>query len=99
MSMKSENLAFSQPPTVEHDILANWPLPDGSKGLNFMELYSASEADPRVIATMARERAIQTLGNLTSLRSSLNSAQSNLGWQQKRPELMRYSLAPQSIVV
>jgi hypothetical protein len=98
MSSKSENLAFSQQPTVEHIMpqgwLPNWPLPDGSKGLDFMELYSASETDPRAISTRARETAVQTLGNLTILSSGLNSAQSNLGWEQKRPELMKHSLLP-----
>jgi len=98
MSTKSENLAFSQQPTVEHIMplgwIANWPLPDGSKGLDFMELYSASEADPRAVATRSRETAVQTLGNLTILSSGLNSAQSNLSWEKKRPELMKHSLLP-----
>jgi len=98
MSTKSENLAFSQQPTVEHIMpqgwIANWPLADGSKGLDFMELYSAAESDPRAIATRARETAVQTLGNLTILSSGLNSAQSNYAWEQKRPELMKHSLLP-----
>jgi hypothetical protein len=98
MSMKSEHLSFSQQPTVEHIMpqgwIANWPLPDGSKGLDFMDLYNASAADPRAVATRSRETAVQTLGNLTILSSGLNSAQSNLRWEQKRPELMKHSLLP-----
>jgi hypothetical protein len=98
MSTKSENLAFSQQPTVEHVMpqgwLTNWPLPDGSKGLDFLELYNASENDPRAVATRKRENAVQTLGNLTILSSGLNSAQSNLSWKQKGPELVKHSLLP-----
>jgi len=98
MSTKSENLSFSQPPTVEHimpqEWVANWPLQDGSMGLDFVELYGTPETDPRAIATRARESAVQTLGNLTILSSGLNSAQSNFGWEQKRPELMKNSLLP-----
>ncbi len=74
--------------------IANWPLSDDSKGMDFMELYGASETDLRAVATRARERAVQTLGNLTILSSGLNSAQSNYGWEQKRPELMKHSLLP-----
>jgi hypothetical protein len=98
MSTKSENLAFVQQPTVEHIMpqgwLKNWPLPDGSKGLDFVELYSAAESDPRALATRVRDSAVQTLGNLTILSQGLNSSQSNYGWGQKRPELMVHSLLP-----
>jgi len=98
MSAKSEKLTFSQQPTVEHVMpqtwIANWPLDNGSKGMDFIELYGSSETDPRAVATRARERAVQTLGNLTILSSELNSAQSNYGWEQKRPELMKHSLLP-----
>jgi hypothetical protein len=38
--------------------------------------------------------AIQTLGNLTILSTGINSAQSNLPWDQKRPEMMTHSLLP-----
>jgi hypothetical protein len=37
---------------------------------------------------------VQTLGNLTILSSALNSAQSNLPWKKKLPELMKHSLLP-----
>ncbi len=98
MSTKSEKLAFTEQPTVEHIMpqgwLANWPLPDGTKGLDFMDLWSASETDPKAKATRDRDSAVQTLGNLTILSSALNSAQSNYGWEQKRPELMKHSLLP-----
>jgi hypothetical protein len=98
MSSKSEALFFAEQPSVEHimpqDWTANWSLPDGSKGLTMMELFQAPENDPRSRATRKREAAIQTLGNLTILSTSLNSAQNNYGWKQKRPAMMKHSLLP-----
>jgi uncharacterized protein with ParB-like and HNH nuclease domain len=98
MSSKSEMIAFSKPLTIEHIMpqtwVPNWPLPDGTKGMEFPELYKASDTDPRAIATRKREVALQTLGNLTILSTALNTAQSNYGWAQKRPEMMKHSLLP-----
>ena len=42
----------------------------------------------------ARKNALQTLGNLTILSTALNTAQSNLPWSEKRPELLKHSLLP-----
>jgi uncharacterized protein with ParB-like and HNH nuclease domain len=98
MSSKSEKLFFAKQPTVEHIMpqgwISNWPLPDGSPGMTMVELWGASEADPRAVATRDRERAIQTLGNLTILSDALNTAQSHYSWDKKRPELMKHSLLP-----
>ncbi len=98
MSSKSEALTFSEQPSVEHIMpqgwIANWPFPDGSKGMEFVERYQASERDDRALNTRKRDRAVQTLGNLTILSTGLNAAQSNYGWNQKRPEMMKHSLLP-----
>lgn len=98
MSSKSENLAFNEPPTVEHIMPqaweTNWLLPDGSRGLDDRELFDASKSDPRANASRKRSVMVQTLGNMTLLSSALNSAQSNLGWEQKRPEMVKHSLLP-----
>jgi hypothetical protein len=98
MSSKSENLSFNEAPTVEHILPRaweeNWRLPDGSKGMDLMELFGATESDPRAVATRRRDAAIQTLGNMTLLSSALNSAQSNLPWDQKRKEMAKHSLLP-----
>ncbi len=98
MSSKSENLSFNEAPTVEHIMPqaweAHWPLLDGSQGLDLLELFDASETDPRAIATRKRIATVQTLGNMTLLSSALNSAQSNLPWDQKRKEMMKHSLLP-----
>jgi len=98
MSAKSETVVFATPPTVEHIMpqnwVANWPLPDGSEGMDMLELFGASDDDPRAVASRKRDTALQTLGNLTILSSALNTAQSNLPWDQKRPEMMKHSLLP-----
>lgn len=98
MSTKSEVISFAEQPSVEHimpqEWVANWPLPDGSKGLTVVELFQVPDSDPRSVATRKRDAAIQTLGNLTILSAGLNAAQSNYGWKQKRPAMMKYSLLP-----
>lgn len=98
MSAKSETVVFATPPTVEHIMpqnwVANWPLSDGSEGMDVLELFGASDDDPRAVASRGRETAVQTLGNLTILSSALNTAQSNLPWDQKRSEMMKHSLLP-----
>jgi hypothetical protein len=98
MSKKNETVVAKDGLTIEHimprEWAPNWPLPDGSKGMNFAELIAAKENDPRLPGTRARERALHTLGNLTVLTSGLNTAQSNLPWDQKWPEMMKHSLLP-----
>lgn len=98
MSNKAERVSFKDQPSVEHILpqswLSNWPLADGSKGMDFLELGNAPEGDARAAATRRREVALQTLGNLTILSTALNTAQSNLAWNEKRPELMKHSLLP-----
>lgn len=62
--------------------------------MSWKELYEAEDGDDRASMTRARNAKLQTVGNLTILSTGLNSAQSNLGWEEKRPELMRHSLLP-----
>jgi hypothetical protein len=98
MSSKSESLVFDTQPSVEHIMPQkwpkNWPLPDGTAGMDEIELYLADPSDPRAMATRKRDTIIQTAGNLTILSTSLNSAQSNLAWDRKRPEMAKHSLLP-----
>ena len=98
MSSKSEPLVFATPPSIEHIMpqswIEKWPLPDGSKGMDIIELIDAPPDDPRSEMTQRRSNAVQTLGNLTLLATALNSAQSNLDWALKRPEMMKHSLLP-----
>ena len=98
MSSLSENLTFNETPTVEHIMpqswQENWPLSDGSKGLDLFERIEAEETDPRANASRKRDEVVHTIGNMTLLSASLNSAQSNLGWEEKRPEIAKHSLLP-----
>jgi uncharacterized protein with ParB-like and HNH nuclease domain len=95
---KNEVISFGGQLTVEHILpqkwIENWPLPDGSKGMEAHELWNADAQDVKVIATRKRNAALQTFGNLTILTQALNSAASNSAWQKKKLELMRHSLLP-----
>lgn len=57
-------------------------LPDGSIGLSLADLYDAADGDLRAFLSRARNAKLQTIGNLTILSTGLNSAQSNLGWDE-----------------
>jgi hypothetical protein len=95
---RTEELAVESELTIEHIMpqswSAGWPLPDGSRGLEWQELVDAGPDDPRAIATSAREKAIHTMGNLTVLRQALNSSVSNAPWSDKKPALLQASLLP-----
>jgi hypothetical protein len=95
---KTEELAIDSELTVEHIMpqnwLTNWPLPDGSKGMDWNELHDAETDDPRATATRSRGQAIHTFGNLTILTQALNSSVSNGPWSEKKPALLQASLLP-----
>lgn len=97
-SPKSEKISVDQPLSIEHILprtwVENWPLPDGSRGMDLLELEEADANNPRALATQHRKRLVQTFGNMTILTNELNSAQSNLPWAAKHPELMKHSLLP-----
>lgn len=95
---KTEELVIDSELTVEHIMpqswLTHWPLPDGSKGMDWNELSDAEADDIRASATRSRERAIHTMGNLTILTQALNSAVSNGPWLGKKAALLQASLLP-----
>ncbi len=95
---KMESLTIEGTLTVEHILpqqwIERWALPDGTKGMSFVELYNAEKSDARAEATRARNAALQTIGNLTILTQPLNSSVSNNSWDKKKPELLRHSLLP-----
>ena len=62
--------------------------------MDFIELFNADKKDPRVKASMQRNAALQTIGNLTILTQPLNSAVKNYAWEKKKPELLRHFLLP-----
>lgn len=98
LSTKSEKITIDGPLTVEHIMpqgwIENWPLPDGTTGMNYLELYDAEPEDKRAEATRKRNGLIQTFGNLTILTQQLNSSVSNSPWDVKKPELLGISLLP-----
>ncbi len=95
---KSENISIESALTVEHILPQNWidhwPLPDGSKGLPWLELLDANPDDARTQATRRREALVQTFGNLTVLTQGLNSSVSNSAWRAKKLALLSASLLP-----
>jgi uncharacterized protein with ParB-like and HNH nuclease domain len=98
LNPRVEEISIDSPLTVEHILpqswIEYWPLPDGSKGLDFMELWDSLPDDPKGMATKRRNAMLQTFGNLTILTQALNSSVSNSSWKDKRPQLLAASLLP-----
>ena len=95
---KMEMLSIEGSLTVEHILpqqwVEHWPFEDGSRGMDFLELWDVEEDNQRATQTRARNAALQTFGNLTILTQKLNSSVSNGPWIKKQPELQRNSLLP-----
>jgi uncharacterized protein with ParB-like and HNH nuclease domain len=98
LSNKNERISIDGSLTVEHIMprgwIDNWPLPDGSQGMSYQELWDSSPEDTRADATRKRNSLMQTFGNLTILTQPLNSSLSNSTWDIKKPELLKASLLP-----
>lgn len=98
LTAKTEEIVIESALTVEHVLpqswIEKWPLPGGDRGMSWQELYDAPSDDPRAVATMARDRALHTIGNLTVLTQALNSSVSNGAWAEKKPALLQASLLP-----
>jgi len=82
---KSEALPLPGNLTIEHIMPVKW-----------QENWQMSEdvvGDPekRLAFSQERNRRLHTLGNLTLITGSLNPALSNAPWEEKRPELCKYS--------
>lgn len=59
----------------------HWPLPTNVK----------EDPAQRELAAAERAAAVDRIGNLTLVTSAFNQGVSNLGWEQKRPELVAQS--------
>ena len=98
LTSMTEELTIESALTVEHIMpkawVENWPLPDGSSGMGWRELFESSPEAPRASATRTREHAVETFGNLTIITQSLNSSVSNSAWSTKKPALLEASLLP-----
>lgn len=95
---QNEHITIESPLTIEHILPRSWRehwlLANGTKGMTEQEMQDAKADDPRLEATLRRDRMLQTLGNLTILTQGLNSSVSNSAWDDKKPELLNYSLLP-----
>lgn len=60
---------------------ASWPMPEDV----------AADPEKRLAFNQERNQRLHTLGNLTLITGSLNPSLSNASWDQKRPELCKYS--------
>lgn len=98
LTLKHEKLAINQDVSVEHILpqkwYKNWPLPDGSIGLEGMALYTPDADLTIVVLTKSRNMAMHTMGNLTIMTQALNSSIRNSSWDKKKPEIMKSSLLP-----
>ncbi|HYB62538.1 MAG TPA: DUF262 domain-containing HNH endonuclease family protein [Methylomirabilota bacterium] len=99
LDSKSERISIDSPLTVEHilpqDWVENWPLPDGSTGLTYVEIWNAEDRnDARVRMSESRNKLLHTFGNLTIMTQELNSSVSNGPWESKAPALLKASLLP-----
>lgn len=98
VSRKSEPIRIAGALTIEHLMPQNWvehwPLPDGTQGLPWSELAEMELSDPMAAASLHRRSMLQTIGNLTLITGSLNTAVSNGPWSEKRGGILRSSLLP-----
>lgn len=98
MTPKSEDVQIDGQLSIEHLMpqrwIENWPLADGSNGMDWYELSKAEEGSARAKATRRRESLIHTIGNLTILTQPLNSAVSNSAWSEKKGEILKSSILP-----
>ncbi|GAB7536101.1 DUF262 domain-containing protein [Burkholderia sp. 3C] len=95
-SAKSETVSANGPLSIEHIMpqawVPNWPLQDGSKGVE--HAWFAKEDNPGVIESRRRNDAIHAFGNLTIVTGSLNSSMQNAGWVEKRDAILTHSVSP-----
>lgn len=98
LTSKMEKITIDGGLSIEHLLpqkwIENWPLPDGSKGMNYSEMWGVNGDDPVAKASKERYNLLKTFGNLTILAQPLNSAISNGKWSEKREEILRTSLLP-----
>ena len=80
-SEKSEELGPTSNLTVEHIMPENW------HGHWPLSPSNSSQGEPGI----AREEALQNIGNLTLITEKLNKSLSNGPWHEKRLTLAKYS--------
>ena len=92
---KTEHIEVLSPLTIEHvlpdDWIEQWLLPNGNRGVTWLEQFDKSRTEADVDATNKRDRLKHTFGNLTLLTQPLNSSISNSAFEIKKPEIVRNS--------
>jgi len=103
LTNKTEELRVLSDLSIEHILpqswVENWPLPDGSHGLEGASLLAEDEGSILLQGTLRRNAALQTIGNLTLLTQTLNSSASNAAWPQKRIAIQQNSLLPMNLAL
>lgn len=88
---RHERVTIESGLTVEHVLpqewTKHWRLPDGSKGVPSEERLTKPSPD-----SDARDRVLQTIGNLTLLTGPLNSTNQNREFEYKVRKIKEYSL-------
>ena len=97
LGRQTEDIVVASPLTIEHvmpvEWRAHWPLPDHSTPDAETEL-DEDVGEQGTTPSAKRDHLINTFGNLTLVTQSLNSAQSNGPWPEKRHRLSSKSLLP-----
>jgi hypothetical protein len=92
---RSERIEILSALTVEHVLpdewIEQWLLPNGNRGVTFLEQFDNSRDAQDVDGTAKRDAAKHTFGNLTLLTQPLNSSVSNSAFEIKKPEILKNS--------
>lgn len=92
---RAERIEILSALTVEHVLpdewIEQWPLPNGNRGVTWLEQFDKTRSTEDVEATAKRDLAKHTFGNLTLLTQPLNSSVSNSAFEIKKPEILKYS--------
>jgi len=92
---RTERIEILSALTVEHVLpdewIEQWPLPNGNRGVTWLEQFDKSRAAEDVELTAKRDSAKHTFGDLTLLTLTLNSSVSNSAFETKKPEILKNS--------
>jgi len=92
---RAERIEILPALTVEHVLpdewIEQWPLPNGNRGVTWLEQFDKSRSAEDVEATPKRDGAKHAFGNLTLLTQPLNSYVSNSPFEIKKSEILKNS--------
>lgn len=79
--------------------LGDWPLMSGAFGKPLSSWTDVVTENEDYKESRRRDELVETMGNLTVITMSLNSAMSNSPWSKKKPQLQAHSLMPINLSV